>query len=96
MRAAPASPVGSALVKAMEVAVVFSPGDYAGYLERGRSAAPSDGASGFEYSGSFAGRNIEKIYELAEAFHYVLRKRVCIGQKGVKVCVHVYIHISIY
>eukprot|EP00434_Breviolum_minutum_P022028 symbB.v1.2.019446.t2/scaffold1552.1/size220100/4 len=53
-------------VKAMEIACVFSPDDYQKYAQK---VGHPDGelAKGFQYSGSYCGRNIEKIYEKAVA-----------------------------
>lgn len=53
----------SARVRAMELATVFSPADLDAYRSKGDSALPPL-CKGFMYAGSFAGRNIEKMYEL--------------------------------
>lgn len=53
----------NARVTAMELASVFSPADVKAYLARTGVTLPSV-CKGFAYSGSYAGRNIEKMYEL--------------------------------
>lgn len=55
----------AARVKAMEIACVFSPDDYRKYLEEVGPSADGEFAKGFQYSGSYCGRNIEKIYQKA-------------------------------
>eukprot|EP00435_Cladocopium_sp_Y103_P039639 s505_g10.t1 len=57
----------AARVKAMEIACVFSPDDYRKYLEEVGPSADGELAKGFQYSGSYCGRNIEKIYQKAVA-----------------------------
>ena len=55
----------SARVKAMEIASVFAPVDVDAYRARAGAALPSM-CKGFPYSGSYAGRNIEKMYEMGQ------------------------------
>jgi hypothetical protein len=54
----PPRKTASERVRAMEIAIAMSPDDYRAHT----SGAGQEG--GFRYSGSFAGRNIEKIYAL--------------------------------
>jgi hypothetical protein len=54
----PPGMTASERVRAMELAIVMSPEDYRAHT------AGSGREGGFRYSGSFAGRNIEKIYAL--------------------------------
>ena len=54
----PPRKTASERVRAMEIAIAMSPEDYRAHT----SDAGQEG--GFRYSGSFAGRNIEKIYAL--------------------------------
>ena len=54
----PPRKTASERVRAMEIAIAMSPEDYRAHT----SGAGQEG--GFRYSGSFAGRNIEKIYAL--------------------------------
>ena len=56
----------SARVKAMELATVFSPADLATYQAKAAAGALPSVCKGFAFSGSYAGRNIEKMYELGE------------------------------
>ena len=66
MRASALRATTSATLRALELAVAFSPSDFASY--RATSATPSalPKTAGLEYSGSHAARNIEKIYAAAE------------------------------
>ena len=66
MRASALRATTSATLRALELAVAFSPSDFTAY--RAASAVPSilPPSAGFQYSGSHAARNIEKIYAAAE------------------------------
>eukprot|EP00929_Paragymnodinium_shiwhaense_P081106 TRINITY_DN42371_c0_g1_i3.p1 TRINITY_DN42371_c0_g1~~TRINITY_DN42371_c0_g1_i3.p1 ORF type:complete len:376 (+),score=66.55 TRINITY_DN42371_c0_g1_i3:82-1209(+) len=56
-----ASPQGEAAVLSIERSIVFAPDDYKEYVGGGCSS------SSYAYSGSYAGRNIEKMYATAKA-----------------------------
>ena len=57
----------AARVHAMESAIVFNAADYKQYSSVSLASGGSDLERTYEYAGSFAGRNIEKIYALSEA-----------------------------
>ena len=57
----------AARVHAMESAIVFNEADYKQYSSVSLASGGSDLERTYEYAGSFAGRNIEKIYTLSEA-----------------------------
>eukprot|EP00930_Biecheleria_cincta_P104259 TRINITY_DN96463_c0_g1_i1.p1 TRINITY_DN96463_c0_g1~~TRINITY_DN96463_c0_g1_i1.p1 ORF type:complete len:224 (+),score=40.63 TRINITY_DN96463_c0_g1_i1:51-722(+) len=52
--------------KAMEIAIAFSPADYAEYQKTKGAIRNAELATGYKCSGTFAGRNIEQIYQKAE------------------------------
>jgi hypothetical protein len=56
----------SAAVKAMEIAITFSPRDYENYKQNNPLQHNHTRCSGYKYAGSFAGRNIELMYTRAE------------------------------
>ena len=74
----------SELVRAMEIGVAFSPDDFREYCARPPLPnPPTPPCRGFAFSGSFAGRNIEKIYALG-GLEASLESavRACFGSEG--------------
>jgi len=72
------------LVRAMEVGIAFSPDDFRAYCAGPNLPHPLSPISrGFAYSGSFAGRNIEKIYALGgQEGSLEAAVRACFGSEG--------------